>query len=381
MQTIPFPGLSGGIAMAPDGRTVYVSGVKDSSHTAEKVDPSIPGLQGDVIHVLRYNPKTGIASRAGLISVPPPSDAPAAQDFPPASAKISWPRDIAVSRNGRTLLVALNLADAAAVIDTTTGNVRYVNVGHYPYGAAIRADGRYGMVTSETGGTVSVIDLATVQVVKTVQVAPRLSHPEGMAVDPKAPLAFTANANQDTISVINTNTFDVVRTLSVERSQGVGSSPTNVSVTPDGCDLLAADSGEDAVAVFALSRAKGCGQGGKPAGKKKKKKHGGNGKGGKKSTLAVAQPSAKHKGKGKGKSNRRKARPYQLVGRIPTGSYPTAVAATPHRRQLVWVSARGLGVGPNPGGPNPDTGDDTYLNQYLPSIVTGASGVLNYPER
>src|SRR4051812_35729284 len=146
-----------------------------------------------------------------------------------------------------------------------------------------------------------------------------------MAVDPKAPLAFTANANQDTISVINTNTFNVVRTLSVERSQGLGSSPTNVSVTPDGCDLLAADSGEDAVAVFALSRAKGCGQGGKAPGKKK---HPGKGKGGTKSTLAVAQSSAKHKGKGKkkGKSNRRKAHPYQLVGRIPTGSYPTVAA-------------------------------------------------------
>ena len=71
------------------------------------------------------------------------------------------------------------------MIDTTTGNVRYVNVGHYPYGAAIRADGRYGMVTSETGGTVSVIDLAAVEVVKTIQVAPRLSHPEGIAVDPE----------------------------------------------------------------------------------------------------------------------------------------------------------------------------------------------------
>ena len=163
----------------------------------------------------------------------------------------------------------------------------------------------------------------------------------------------------------------------MERSQGVGSSPTNVSVTPDGCDLLSADSGEDAVAVFALSRAKGCGQGAKKGPKKKKQKK--QRKGGKKSTLAVAQPASKHKKKGKGKSNRRKARPFQLVGRIPTGSYPTAVAATPKRRQLVWVSARGLGVGPNPGGPNPDTGDDTYLNQYLPSIVTGASGVLNYP--
>jgi hypothetical protein len=54
-------------------------------------------------------------------------------------------------------------------------------------------------------------------------------------------------------------------------------------------------------------------------------------------------------------------------------------AATAKRHQLVWVSARGLGVGPNPNGPNPNTGDDTYLDQYLPSIVDGDSGVLTYP--
>ncbi len=165
--------------------------------------------------------------------------------------------------------------------------------------------------------------------------------------------------------MINTNTFDVVRTLSVERSQGVGSSPTNVSVTPDGCDLLSADSGEDAVAVFALSRAKGCGQGGKKAGKKKKKKkHGGNGKGGKKSTLAVAQPAAKHKGKGKGKSNRRKARPFQLVGRIPTGSYPTAVAATPH------ASPARLGVGARARGrAEPRRSQPGHRRRHLPEPV------------
>ena len=367
VQTIPFPGLSGGIGMSPDGRTAYVSGQADSSHTAEKVDPGTPGLQGDVIHVLHYDPKTGLATRAGVIPVPPPSDAPAAQDFPPSGNKISWPRDIAVSPDGRTLLVALNLADAAALIDTTTGSVRYVKVGHYPYGAGITSDGRYGLVTSETQGTVEVIDLAAGKVVKTISVAPPLSHPESIAMDPKAPRAFVGNANQDTITVIDTKFLTVARTLSVERPQGVGTSPTYVSVTPDGCDLLSADSGEDAVAVFALSRKKRCGEGAK-SGKKK----------GKKGSAVTAQAAAKHK-KGKKKSKGRKAQPYQLVGRIPTGSYPTMAAATPKRRQLVWISARGLGVGPNPGGPNPNTGDDTYLNQYLPSIVDGASGVLNYP--
>jgi YVTN family beta-propeller protein len=371
VQTIPFPGLSGGIAISPDGHTAYVSGLRDSRHTPEQVDPSVPGLSGDVIHVLRYDPKTGLASRAGTIPVPPPSSAPAAQTFPPSSQKRSWPRDIAISRNGRTLLVALNLADAAAVIDVPTGNVRYVPVGHYPYGAGITSNGRYGMVTSETAGTVSVINLATAQVEKTIQVAPRLAHPEGIAVDPKSRFAFVANANQDTITVIDTNRMEVARTLSVERPEGLGTSPTYVSVTPDGCDLLSADSGEDAVAIFALSRARNCGQSGKSGGHKKKRK------GGKKSAARVAEPAAKHKGNGK--SHRRRARPFQLVGRIPTGSYPTAVAATRKRHQLVWVSARGLGVGPNPNGPNPSTGDDTYLNQYLPSIVDGASGVLTYP--
>ena len=372
VQIIPFPGLTGGVAMSPDGHTAYVSGVADSSHQGEQVDPSVPGREGDVIHVLHYDAKTGVATRAGVIGVPPPADAPAAQDFPTSSDHRSWPRDIAVSPNGRTLLVALNLADAAAVIDTATGNVRYVSVGHYPYGVGITTDGRFGLVSSETQGTVAVIDLAAAKVVKSIQVAPPLSHPESIAIDPKAQLAFVGNANQDTITVINTESLSVTRTLSVERPQGVGTSPTYVSVTSDGCDLLSADSGEDAVVVFALSQGKGCGEGAKK-GKKKKKKEGG-----KQKTAAVAEPAGKRKGKHK-KSHGRSTKPFQLVGRIPTGSYPTMAVATPKRRQLVWVSARGLGVGPNLGGPNPNTGDDTYLDQYLPSIVDGASGVLSYP--
>src|SRR5262249_3100862 len=356
VQTIPFPGLSGGVAMSPDGRTAYVSGLKDSTHQGEQVDPGTPGRDGDVIHVLRYDPKTGLAARVGLIPVPPPGSAPPVQSFPPGSTEHrSWPRDIAVSPDGRTLLVALNLADAAAIVDTATGDVRYVDVSrgapgcpttappcaHYPYGAGITNDGRYGLVGSETGGSVSVIDLTAGSVIKTIQVAAPLSHPQGIAMDPKAPLAFVANANQDTITVIDTDSMSVARTLSVERPQGIGTSPTYVSVTPDGCDLLSADSGEDAVAIFALSREKGCGPAGEPA--------------------------------------QRKAEPFELVGRIPTGSYPTVAAATPNRGQLVWGSARGLGVGPNPNGPNPSTGDDTYLDQYLPSIVNGSAGVLSYP--
>ncbi len=345
VQTIRMPGLSGGIAMSPDGRSAYVSGLPDSPHTDQQVPGNIPGRQGDVIAAFTLDRNSGKAQRNGVIPVPPPAGAPAVQTFPPDTATASWPRDLAVSPDGKTLLAALNLADSAAIIDLTSRQVRYVTVGHYPYGAAITRDGHYGLVTSETQGTVSAIDLASGQVTKTIQVGAHLSHPEGIAIDPKRARAFVAIANDDQIGVINTKTLSVERTLSLSRPRGTGTTPTQVSVTSDGCDLLSADSGEDAVAVFSLSRARGCDPG-HPA-----------------ATRAVA--------------------PFQLVGRLPVGSYPTVVTARSVDGKLAWVSARGLGVGPNPNGPNPNSPNDSdnFINsfQYLPSIVRGSSGILQFP--
>ena len=188
------------------------------------------------------------------------------------------------------------------------------------------------------------IDLATGRRVKTIQAGAHLSHPEGMAIDPKRPLAFVAIANDDQIAVINTKRLTLKRTLSLARPTGAGTTPTQVTVTKDGCDLLSADSGEDAVAVFALSRAHRC------------------------------DPS--HKGK-------RRAKPFQLVGRLPVGSYPTVATARSVDGKLAWISARGLGVGPNLNGPNPNSPNDSddFINsfQYLPSIVRGSSGILRFP--
>jgi YVTN family beta-propeller protein len=345
VQRIRMPGLSGGIAMAPNGRRAYVSGIANSPFEDQSAPSRIPGGEGDVISVFKLKHRSRHATRAGVIRVPPPSSAPPYQTFPPqTTSRLSWPRDLAVSPDGKTLLAALNLADSAAVINTKTRSVRYVGVGHYPYGAAITNNGKYGLVTGETQGIVSVIDLASAKVVKTIQVGPHLSHPEGMAVDPTRPLAFVAIANDDQIAVINTKTLSLKKTLSLARPKGTGTAPTQVSVTRDGCDLLAADSGEDAVAVFALSRRHRC------------------------------DPT--HKGP-------RRAHRFDLVGRLPVGSYPTVAAARFATGKISWISARGLGVGPNPHGPNPNSPNDSddFINsfQYLPSIVRGSSGILRFP--
>jgi len=344
VQNILMPGLDGGIAIAPSGRTAYVSGLAESPYKDLQVPANVPGRGGDVIDVFKINPQTGHATRNGVIGVPPPANAPVEQAYPPVTTKASWPQDLAVSPDGKTLLAALNLADMAAVINTRTRHVRYVSVGHYPYGAAITTNGRYGLVSSETQATVSVIRLATARVVKTIQVGPHLADSEGIAVDPTAPLAFVANANEDVIAVIDTNGMRVQGMLSLMRTQGNGTTPTAVSVTGDGCDLLSSDSGEDAVAVFALSTASQCNAGAR---------------------------------------GKRQVRRFELIGRIPVASYPTFAAAPSVHAPMTWIAAYGIGVGPNLNGPNPESpldNDNQIIHfQYLPMIIRGDAGVLQFP--
>src|SRR3954452_12623421 len=230
VQTIPMPGVSGGIAMAGDGKTAYVSGVPDSPYTDQKSAPGTPGVEGDVIHVFRLNKKTGLATRSVTIPVPPPSGTSGPQNFPPTRlTPISWPRDLAVTKDGKTLLVALNLADQAAVIDLKTKAIKYVATGRFPYGAAITKDGK-GLVSNEADGTVSVVNLKNGTKVKDITVGAHLSHPEGIAVEPNRDRAYVAVAGEDKIAVLDTKNLSVARKLSLQRKQGVGTQPVQLSV-------------------------------------------------------------------------------------------------------------------------------------------------------
>jgi Phosphoesterase family/Lactonase, 7-bladed beta-propeller len=394
VQIIPMPGTDGGITMAADGKTAYVSGTPDSPHADQRAPAGVPGKEGDVVHVFRYNRTTGKATRAGVIPVPPPSGTatpqalavqgafavgpPIPQNFPPTNTKpMSWPRDLAVTRDGKTLLAALNLADRAAIVDTKTKDARYVKVGSYPYGAAITRDGK-GLVSNESDGTVSVLNLKDGTKVADIQVGAHLSHPEGIAADPKADRAFVAVANQDRVVEIDTKAMDVKRVLTLQRPEGVGSSPTQVSVDAKGCYLTVAQSGEDDVVVYALRS--GCPKP-KPAPKKGRTHSKTRGKQGKRKGH---QTSALRGASAPATAAATPAAP-KLLGRVPTAAYPVAAGITPDLQKLAWVSAKGLGVGPNPNGPIPlsKLDSDDHINSfgYLPSIVDGMSGVLSLPTR
>src|SRR3954447_25140626 len=208
VQSLPLPGGYGGAAFAPDGRTAYVSG-EPNGGTIEPEGPT-KGDSGNVIHVYAVDPGSGRATEKDPIAVPDAGKGSGER----TGGMTSWPERLAVSPDGRFLLAALNQADQAAIVELRSGQVHTVDVGAYPYGAAIAGDSKTGYVTNEYDGTVSVVDLSSARVTKTITglggaLGDRNSHPEGIVVDPTRPLAYVAVANRDLVAVLDTRTAKV----------------------------------------------------------------------------------------------------------------------------------------------------------------------------
>jgi DNA-binding beta-propeller fold protein YncE len=354
-QVIALPGASGGIALDSDHRRAYVSGLPNSRWQPSK--NGLPGVHGDVIHVLAWNEGCGSARLERTIPVPPQPGAPTTQAYPLprqglATTPLAWPQKLAVSPDGSRLLVPLNLADAAAVVDIAHGDrVRYVAVGSYPFGAAITPGGRIGLVSNEASGTVSVIEMRRGERVADIAVGPPLSHPQGIVVDESGRRAYVALSASDQVVVVDIRRRAVERTIWVGRTAGLGTMPTAVALSPAGDRLFVAESGADELAVVAIP----------------------------------------------GPQTTRSQR-WTVIGRIPTAAQPQAVATTPatadRPAQLAYVSAEGLGIGANPNGPNPVLPTDPIFWAFSPNpptsdvfarvgytakLVTGQAGLLDLP--
>jgi len=323
VQTLPLPGCYGGIAMAPDGLHAYVSG--EPVGTSPTEGPT-QGNQGDVVHVFSIEPATGTGTELSPIVLPETTGGSGRiNSLPPVQGVgTAEPEGLAVSPDGKTLVVALNAADTAVVISLETLEQTAVKVGSYPSGVVFDHQGR-AYVSNEYDGTVSVIDTATKEVAATISglggtLGDVGSHPEGMALDPLRNRIYVAVTNRDLIAAIDTETLSVSDRVSVARPQGLGSGPVKLAVTPDGQTLYAADTNEDALAAIALAR----------------------------------RATAPHLG------------PYRLIGRIPTAAYPDDVQVTPDGSQLIWIAGKGFGSGP------------TFGN-YVLDMLTGYVGVLPIP--
>lgn len=365
-QILPVPGASGGIAIDAAHRLAYVSGLANSLWQPSR--SGLPGAAGDIVLVIGWTAGCGDAHVVRVIKVPPPAGAPTLQAFPAVKAGTtkSWPQKLAVSPDGTRLLVPLNLADHAAVIDLDRGDqVRYVDMGSgsYPFGAAVLPDGRTGLVSNEATGTLAVVDMASAGKRADITVGPPLSHPQGIAVNRAGTRAYVALSAMDEVAVVDLRRRRVERTVSVGRSAGLGTIPVAVALSPREDRLYVAESGADEIAVIRLRA----------------------------SAVAASPPFT-------GRAARSDA--WTVVGRIPTADQPqavlTAAAHGARPAQLLWVAAKGVGVGPNVTGPDPVLASDPIYYAfhpiplptfdifdagitYLANEIAGRAGLLTLP--
>ncbi len=269
-------GSYGGIAYSADGKYLVFS--QDSSNvTITKVTAQ------------------GLLEDDAQISVPPnnsfitcfPNSPPAAYDNPCGSfysSYTSYPGGVALSKDGSSAYALLNQNDTLTRLDLTTMEQgTQIRVGNAPHSIVINSAGTTAYVSNEGGraateadfqinsagteivadpvvgaaitGTVSVVDLASLTVTATISTG---LHPTGMAL--YGANLLVANTYSDTISVINTTTNVVTRTIDLALPIGVpgqgpayGAAPNSIAVDATKGIAYVALYNANAIAVVDLS--------------------------------------------------------------------------------------------------------------------------------
>jgi len=208
-----------------------------------------------------------------------------------------------------------------ALLDPTTQDA--------PFPYACRLDERRHLlyVSLWARASVAVVDVISNRVVATW---PTEEHPTEMALTRSGAYLFVANANRNTVSVIDTEKGRTVETLyaSFSEEDPPGSTPNSLALTPDEKMLFVANACNNNVAVFDVSDI--------------------------------------------GRS--------KAMGFIPVGWYPTSVRVTPDGRHLLVANGKGLTSRANPNGPVPGRrgGEGT---QSIKDLFPGTLSIIDLPGR
>ncbi|MCX5768935.1 MAG: bifunctional YncE family protein/alkaline phosphatase family protein [Candidatus Hydrogenedentes bacterium] len=194
----------------------------------------------------------------------------------PGGKDDSAPGGLLLDEPNGLIYVALSSNNSIAVVDVAAGKVEAeIPVGIAPYDVVTLGQTAYvsnwggrrpkpgettgptsgsrAVVDPKTGiastGTVSVVDLARRECIGEIEVG---LHPSAMALSPDGGRLYVANANSDTVSVIDTRSNKVARTFDVKPSPRLpfGSAPNALELSRDGGTLYVANGGNNLLALL-----------------------------------------------------------------------------------------------------------------------------------
>lgn len=249
---------------------------------------------------------------------------------------------IDISKDGKTLVAANFENDSISVVDTATRQVTKeikffelgstVASGEYPFWVAIVSDDKGAAadvyVSSQRDNEVLVYNFNSGEVTR----IPVGAQPSKMLLCANQHRLYVANANSDTVSVINTRKNQVTQTITLSRlgDPYKGSNPNALALSPDEKTLYVTLGGENAIAVVDL-----------------------------------------------GKEERKEG---AVIGRIPTAWYPNSVSLNPDGNTLFVVNLKS-NSGPNLSGSRSTTAgiarNTTGRNEYV--LALQKSGIATIP--
>jgi len=324
-----------GLAFARNGKTIYCSGAGDEAvHTFTFAEGYLFGRQS-----IKLRPVKQRAIPAGLCAS---SDGQMLYVANVWGHRITEVDLISQEVKGEILLGTNGLLtvesdpkqpvdeDQAAIVKRAEAALEKTQPSDpFPYTCVLDEKQNHLYVALWAQAAVAVINLDTEKV---VEQWPTEEHPNEMLLNKSGKYLFVANANRNTVTVLETASGRKVETLLAELQPNSppGNTPNSLALSPDEKTLFVANANINTVAVFDVS------------------------------TI------------GKSRS----------LGFIPVGWYPTSVRVTPDGKRLLVTNGKGILPKANPHGPQPGKkGPPASVHEYIAGLLQGTLSIIELPAR
>ena len=290
-----------GLCFDPDKNRLYVSGGNRR-----------------IVEVLSYDPANQTEPLAKQMPI----------ELDSTLVKEAYLSGLVLDPSGEQLFVGNTIEETLIEVDLKTGKVvRQLDIGGVPY-TLLSKDDRTIYVSLWDKGQLALVDRSSWEVRKIIPVG---SHPNDLAMTPDGSRLFVANANSNSVSVIDLEKKKVSETIvtTLFPKAPEGSTPNALALTPDGRTLFVANADNNNVAWIDIS---------KP-----------------------------------GES--------EVRGFIPTGWYPSAVAVTVDGSRILVGNGKGTASLANMGG-GIESGDHWLggpYSEYIGTIIKGAVSIIPKP--